>query len=256
MKKESVKVRRVVFGVWVSGLLCVIAAELQSVSVSSVSGSDPEPEPEETALQSAPVQSAPLQPLSRLQMLEKKAAERDLYLARMRELQKKLDLLTGRSDQLLMDGTDPEFGRLSKLKEKATLADQLARQVETIRRDNDLLVQQRDGLREELDSLKETAETFEAREAKWESEKESLLEKNKGLKETINRLLLGEFEYYEVSNGETLQSIAASPLVYGDASRAGWLRQANEGRVRNLDRLRDGDMLVVPRFPRTGAYEF
>lgn len=239
------RVRRIAFCIWISGMVYGIAAELQSVAVSSVS--DPE----------LPV-SDPVgqQGGTSLQTLEKKAAERDLYLARVRELQKKLDLLTGRNDQALMGAEGAEFGQLSRLKEKATLADQLARQVESIRLDNERLVDQRDSLRAELDALKKRSESSETREAALIAENADLETQNAGLRETIGRLLLGEFEYYEVKNGETLQSIAASPLVYDDASRANWLRQANEGRLRNLNDLRDGDMLVVPRFPRTGAYEF
>ncbi len=198
--------------------------------------------------------------VSRLQELEKKAGERDLYLARTRELQKKLDLLTGRNDHVMMQGcgggNSPVFGQLSKLKEKATFAEQMSRLVEKLRRENERLIKKCDDLGKELIALSEKSVASSQRVVDFEKKNEKLEEKNLGLQETIGRLLLGEFEYYEVKTGETLHSVAANPLVYGDSSRAGWLRQANEGRVRDLNRLRDGDMLVVPRFPRTGAYEF
>ena len=57
----------------------------------------------------------------------------------------------------------------------------------------------------------------------------------------------GAFEYYEVRAGDTLESIAANPMVYGDADRATWIRQANT--VSEKDPLEPGTVLVIPRFP-------
>lgn len=206
-----------------------------------------------------PIHDVQQKTVSRLKDLERKAAERDLYLARTRELQKKIDLLTGKNDHVMMNdaaSASSVSGQLSMLKEKATLAEQMARQVESIRRENTQLIQRRDALEKEVSRIQNELAKALTGAAATEQKNTDLERKNKGLKETVGRLLLGEFEYYEVKTGETLQSIAANPLVYGDAARAGWLRQANEGRVRDLNRLNDGDMLVIPRFPRTGAYEF
>ena len=76
------------------------------------------------------------------------------------------------------------------------------------------------------------------------------------LQDRVDQLLLGNFEYYEVRTGDTLSSIAESPLVYGDAAKAEWIRQANSRRVDNLDNLHQGEMLIIPRFPPSGRYEF
>ncbi|NCC53451.1 MAG: LysM peptidoglycan-binding domain-containing protein, partial [Spartobacteria bacterium] len=78
----------------------------------------------------------------------------------------------------------------------------------------------------------------------------------RSLQDSVEQLLLGNFEYYEVREGDTLSSIAESPLVYGDAGKAEWIRQANSRRVDDLDDLRQGEMLIIPRFPPSGKYEF
>lgn len=193
---------------------------------------------------------------TRLQTLEKKAGERDLYLAQVKQLQDELARLKGTGPALKAEPATSGPGLLSQLENKALLADQLAREVAKLQAENKGLTQQRDSLKDDLEAARQERD---AAAGKLESQlaqvktQETLIA---GLRETIGRLLLGEFEYYEVKEGETLQTIAANPLVYGDAARALWLRQANEGRVRQLDNLQKGEMLVVPRFPRNGAYEF
>jgi hypothetical protein len=78
----------------------------------------------------------------------------------------------------------------------------------------------------------------------------------KSLQSTIEQLLTGSFEYYEVKDGDTIESIAALPTIYGDASRSEWIRQANWKRVEDVDHLRPRQMLIIPRFPPNGRYEF
>ena len=194
---------------------------------------------------------------SRLQELERKAAERDLYFTQLRDLQKRLDMLSGRSSSSeVTDASDSEYGMLSRLAEKAALADRLARQLEEVRAENTRLIQQREALRQELEDFREKVLGNNQEEKSLEQQCAELRRQNEGLQQTVGDLLMGRFEYYEVKEGDTLQSIAANPMIYGDASRSVWLRQANADRVRSLDRLHKGDVLVVPRFPRTGNYEF
>jgi len=75
------------------------------------------------------------------------------------------------------------------------------------------------------------------------------------LQQTIDQLLLGHFEYYEIiEEGETLGSIAGLPMVYGDTNTANLLIAPNLERVPDLEVLKPGDVLVVPRFPASGKY--
>ena len=195
---------------------------------------------------------------SRIQELEKKAAERDLYLAQLRELQKRLDMLTGHGNAVMgeVDAEGTGYGQLIKLREKAAMVGVLTRQVENLKSDNETLLLSRDALQEQVVSLQKELGSVAEREREQEQEAEELKKQNEGLKNTISLLLQGEFEYYEVKEGDTLQSIAADPMVYGDAARSRWLRQANRNLGLDLNRLQKGDILVVPFYPRTGVYEF
>ncbi len=75
-------------------------------------------------------------------------------------------------------------------------------------------------------------------------------------KKTLDLLRLGDFEYYEVKANDTCGSIAANPLIYNDASKEQYIRQANRDHVEDLDALVPGQMLIIPRFPASGRYEF
>lgn len=76
------------------------------------------------------------------------------------------------------------------------------------------------------------------------------------LKEALRLIRLGKYEYYEVQEGDTCDSIAAKDVIYGDQSKSTLIRQANRGNVDDLDNLVAGQMLVIPRFDLDGAYEF
>lgn len=199
----------------------------------------------------------PVQPASNLQQLEQKAAESDHYRTQYLTLRETLGEMMA---MLPSDGVEPgvrgTFGQLSALLDKAAKSDELEQKVDELRKELDELKKQRDTLQDELEKALDARERaqqdlkdFEAADDKWAATVA-------GLRETIKRLLLGEFEYYEVKEGDTLQSIAANPKVYGDASRAVWLRQVNDGQIKHLDNLRPGEVLIIPRFPRDGTYEF
>jgi len=76
------------------------------------------------------------------------------------------------------------------------------------------------------------------------------------LRETIDQLRQGNYEFYEIKEGDTLATIAALPMIYDDASKSELLRQANARRVEDLDRLKAGEVLIVPRFRSSGKYEW
>lgn len=202
--------------------------------------------------------TVPVRSSSSLQLLEQKAGESDQYRQQYLALRKTLDdmLSLMPAKEAGTNDVHGQFGLLAELLDKAAESDARKQQVDALSHELDVARRQCDSLREELVSARaerdkslENLKDLEERAEKWESV-------IVGLRETIKRLLLGEFEYYEVKEGDTLQSIAANPMVYGDAARAAWLRQVNEGQVKHLDHLRPGEVLVVPRFPRKGSYEF
>ncbi|MBN1670916.1 MAG: LysM peptidoglycan-binding domain-containing protein [Kiritimatiellae bacterium] len=89
-----------------------------------------------------------------------------------------------------------------------------------------------------------------------EEDKQNLADKIEGLRNTLHEYRLGRFEFYEVQAGDTLNTIAADPLVYGDATKAELIRQANRRRVKDIDSLRPGEILIIPRFPPSGKYDW
>ncbi|MFH0880989.1 MAG: hypothetical protein V2A34_14840, partial [Lentisphaerota bacterium] len=78
----------------------------------------------------------------------------------------------------------------------------------------------------------------------------------KATQQTLEQFWLGNYEYYEVAEGDTYSSIAAMPEYFNDASKAVWIRQANKSHVQDSEKLQRGEMLIIPRFPPTGRYDF
>ncbi|MBN1669934.1 MAG: LysM peptidoglycan-binding domain-containing protein [Kiritimatiellae bacterium] len=134
----------------------------------------------------------------------------------------------------------------------------------------EFLVEERKKLKAEIEQLQADLAAERARAAELDEKNaglradletagkanQTLKEKIEGLRNTIREWLYGKIELYEVWEGDTLESIAADPLVYGDKKKADWIRRANEGRVKNLDKLRAGDVLLVPSFQPDRKYEF
>lgn len=58
---------------------------------------------------------------------------------------------------------------------------------------------------------------------------------------------------YTVKSGDTLWSIAASPSVYGDATKWRLLFEANRDALKSPDRLKAGMTLRIPRAGASGA---
>ena len=138
-------------------------------------------------------------------------------------------------------------GSLGAVEYRALLAQSLTQQVEEMKGESDGLRKQladkeallQDALKSLSESRKEV-ETLQKNLKEWEKE----LAKRDQLLAVFRR---GAFEYYEVRAGDTLESIAANPMVYGNADRATWLRQANT--VSDKNPLEPGTVLVIPRFP-------
>jgi hypothetical protein len=67
------------------------------------------------------------------------------------------------------------------------------------------------------------------------------------LQDTMRILRSGNYDYYSVRRGDTCQSIAAQPSIYGDESKHVLIRQANRGQVADLDHLAPDELLIIPR---------
>ena len=142
---------------------------------------------------------------------------------------------------------------LGAVEYRALMAQSLTQQVEGLRKESDGLRQQ---LAETEAKLKETLEQLDISRSEAKALQQSLAEVAKEVEKRDQLLAVfrrGSFEYYEVREGDTLDSIASNPMVYGDPARAIWLRQANS--LANPDALEPGTVLIVPRFPEGTSYD-
>lgn len=154
------------------------------------------------------------------------------------EAQQSLSALEKRAllAQALMQHVEMLEGELDALSEKNREAEE---QLAKLRAELDALGEERDALTEEREKLRGKVGAFQQEQ------------------QILNQLLAmygsGDFEYYEVREGETTESIAANPMVYGDADRATWIEQANS--LDSSQALIPGTVLVIPRFSRGMMYD-
>jgi chromosome segregation ATPase len=146
--------------------------------------------------------------------------------------------------------------KLDELERKAAAYDLLT--IEVSKKDTALasVTAALDQAKAQAHELETQIETMQKQIDELNASRDKSLDAEKGLRNTIEELLLGNFEYYEVKKGDTLASIAAQATVYSDESKKGWLRQANRHRVKDPDNLDPDEVLVIPRFPPNGRYEF
>lgn len=147
----------------------------------------------------------------------------------------------------------PLAGGLGAVEYRALLAQSLIQQIEQMKVEAEAMRQQvaakEAQLKEVYDMLAQSRrETDKLRQHIADSEAE--MDRCQQMLSVFRR---GSFEYYEVRTGDTLESIAANPMVYGDATRAAWLRQANV--LPDRDKLVPGTVLVIPRFPEGISYD-
>lgn len=64
----------------------------------------------------------------------------------------------------------------------------------------------------------------------------------------------GNFEYYQVQEGDTVETIAANPMVYGKAENASWIAQVNS--LSPSAPLAPGTVLIIPRYTEGFSYDF
>jgi len=110
---------------------------------------------------------------------------------------------------------------------------ELAADVKQIRRERDEVRQERDALLAEVTALKKVQERQDRLLAMYRS---------------------GNFEYYQVRQGDTTTSIASNAMVYGDSKRAVWIEHANL--LSSGQPLAPGIVLVIPRFSEGVMHDF
>ena len=148
----------------------------------------------------------------------------------------------------------PQHGSIRDLERRARSAQALAEQVQTLQTQL-----------EELQKVAQDAESTIANQQETiEKQNERLTQQDKTLEEQqrqiTNRDIMlrlfrsGDFEYYQVAEGDSLTSIAANPMVYGDAQRAIWLAYANA--LEKDATLRPGTVIIIPRFAEGVQYDF
>lgn len=194
--------------------------------------------------------------LERLKVLERKANERDSLAQRSKELEDELLQLQQRLDQGNGDARyRSSRGRLDMLERKAAQYEQVMLINEAKTQQIQLLDEENQQLRLAMDEMHQQYLDLLDKNTIQVASNQFLNATIKSLQQTVDQLLLGNFEYYEIlSDNETLESIASLPMVYGDAKKASLLIQPNEKRVKNLEDLQVGDVLVIPRFPPSGRY--
>jgi DNA repair exonuclease SbcCD ATPase subunit len=195
---------------------------------------------------------------SKLKVLEEKAGDRDWLAKRCKELESQLSeaLSSWSNASQQADFLRPRGMRLEELERKAMAYDGF---VATLDKRERMIAQMTNQLAQaqaESAARGDEIATLKTQILSLTNNVVRLEALGKSLRSTIEQLLIGSFEYYEVKDGDTIESIAALPTIYGDASRSEWIRQANWKRVEDVDRLRPRQMLIVPRFPPNGRYEF
>ena len=199
--------------------------------------------------------NAPARGPGRLVELQQKAEERDKLADKCKSLEDELVSLQQRLG--MTDDTRPRAGRgrLDSLERKAAQFEQVVLINEAKTEQIRLLVEENDELRL---AMTETEEQYTGLRLTYDSVAQTNLVLQgtiDSLHQTIDQLLLGNFEYYEIREpGETLASIAGLPMVYGDTNKANLLIAPNRKRVPDLKNLQNGDVLVIPRFPASGKY--
>jgi LysM repeat protein len=200
-----------------------------------------------------PAPSPVLSGSEKLLRLEKKAGERDELANEVQILEAKLE------KERAENSGDRKTSTGSRLKDLEWQASGYVALQAVVQKKSDEIV----GLTQSLGVASNTIQTLMAEIVLLKSQLAASSNRVLELSEieirqraTIDQLLLGSFEYYEVKAGDTLESIAKNPMIYNDASRRDWLRRANHNRIPDLDKLSEGDLLLIPRFPVNSQFAF
>lgn len=191
--------------------------------------------------------------LEKIKQLEQKAADRDLLAIRIMQLEEELSQAYTNAAQ----GRLPSAGsRMRDMETKVKNYDEMVGIVRKLKKEKEALEQRLEQGIQQVNSGKSDLVSVRDQVGAMSNTVRILQENEKKLRATIDQLLLGNFEYYEVKTGDTLESIAGKPMIYDDASKVEWLRQANAGRLKDLEHLKEGDVLIIPHFRVEGPFSF
>lgn len=145
-------------------------------------------------------------------------------------------------------------GSLRALERRARQAQALAEQVESLQQELMMAKQNISSNKTEIiqlgTNIEELHKTIEVQNAAIAEQKEQIRRRD----EMLRLFRSGEFEYYQVIEGDTLASIAENPMVYGDKTKAIWIAYANA--MEPDTDLNPGTVLIIPRFTEGVNYGF
>lgn len=209
----------------------------------------------------AQTSEVPFRPsIGRLKVVEEKAEQADDLARQNNDLQQKVtnlqQNLTVTQGQLQDYRVKTSESRIQDLEKKAI---EFAALQNTLRKRDDQINDLRlqiDDLNAQIAALQTQVDSLQLETGQMRFERNDMETALKSLQKTLEQFWLGHFEYYTVQDGDTLKSIAAMPQFYGDGNKAIWIEQANFNHVKDVNRLRPGEVLIIPRFPPSGRYEF
>lgn len=149
-----------------------------------------------------------------------------------------------------------EKGYFEELQRKAlayeaasSAIDQRERTIEKLKKELCALESLKTSLEQQVLELSASTNELTEKVAKLQKE-------NEPIREALDLIRKGKFEYYQVREGDTCESIAAQPGIYNDSAKSILIRQANRGGGSDLDNLAPGEVLVIPRFTLGESFEF
>ena len=151
-------------------------------------------------------------------------------------------------------GASPQHGSIRDLERRARLAQALAEQVQTMQAQINEL---QEAMQSAQTTIEEQSQKIQQQENRIEEQNRKIDEQKREInnRDVMLRLFRsGDFEYYQVAEGDTLVSIASNPMVYGDERRAVWLAYANA--LDEAAPLHAGTVIIIPRFAEGVHYDF
>ena len=148
----------------------------------------------------------------------------------------------------------PQQGSIRDLERRARTAQALAEQVQTMQAQLD---ETQKMLQDAQSSIETQQQVIDTQNERIDQQEQIIAEQKRNINNRDIMLRLfrsGDFEYYQIAEGDSLSSIAANPMVYGDAQRAVWLAYANA--IEPDAPLRPGTVIIIPRFAEGVQYDF
>lgn len=142
---------------------------------------------------------------------------------------------------------------LRGVEQQALQAGALQRQIEQLRQQLSTVRDEKKEMESEMDRLRDERDAIALERDRIQEEWEALKRVRDRQEHLLALCRSGDFEYYQVQAGDTVESIAANPMVYGDSQRAIWIKHANA--LEPDTPLTVGTVLLIPRFPQGMLYD-